>query len=188
MTLVRVGRVGRAHGVRGEVTIEDCHLTPVELHAAKRFTWRSRSGVESRVLVLATARPAHDRVLARFEGVADRDAAAALGLGTLWADEAALPDPGPGTVYAYQLEGFTVTDASGRAIGTLEHVLTTAAHPVYVVRAPAPGVPPAGGAPADAAPAGREILVPAHPDFIVRVDMEARVIVMNPPPGFDAIG
>jgi 16S rRNA processing protein RimM len=176
MTQVLVGRIGRAHGLRGEVTLEGCDLTALELHATRRFTWKSRRG-EIRDLTLETARPAHDRLLVRFEGVGDRDAAAALGLGSLWAEADALPDPGPDTVYTFQLEGFAVVTEDGRPIGTLESVLATGAHPVYVVRAPAEGSAP-----------GRELMIPAAPEFLKRVDVEARVIVVAPPAGFDQLG
>jgi 16S rRNA processing protein RimM len=176
MTAVLVGRIGRAHGVRGEVALDGCHLTPSELHATRRFTWSKRGGI-SRSLVLEAVRPIHARMLARFEGIHDRDAAAALGGGLLFAEAAALPDPGPGVVYTFQLVGFAVVAEDGRSIGTLESVIATGAHPVYVVRGPA-----IGGGP------GPEWMIPAHPEFLKRVDVDARTIVMSPPAGFDRLG
>lgn len=176
MALVRVGHVGRSHGVGGELALDGCSLTVAELRATRRFVWSGRRGA-TRPVTLAAVRPVHARLLVRFDGVADRDAAVGLAGGVLWAEETDLPDPGPGTVYTFQLLGLAVELPDGRALGTLEDVLATGAHPVYVVRAPATADGP-----------GREILVPAPPEFVKRVDLEAGTIVVDPPAGFDEVG
>src|SRR3990172_7630419 len=98
MTLVRIGRIGRAHGLHGEVALDGSSLTPSELEAVGRFTWRGRDG-ETTELRIATVRPADRRLLVTFSGVADRDQAMALSNGELLADSERLPDPGPDTVY-----------------------------------------------------------------------------------------
>lgn len=163
MGLVRIGRLGRPHGVQGEQGLDGASLTPLELHAIKRFTWVR--GDERRGLVLATARPTHRHVLVRFDGVADRDGASALTNGTLWADEAVLPDPGPGVAYVFQLVGLAVETEDGRPLGTLEEVMTAGAHPVYVVRGE------------------REWMLPATPQVVKRVDLAARRVVVAVPAG-----
>jgi 16S rRNA processing protein RimM len=106
-------------------------------------------------------------MLVRFEGIASREAAAALVNGTLWSEEAALPDPGPGVAYAFQLVGLAVETAEGRALGTLEAVITTAANPIYVVRGE------------------RELLIPAAPGVVQRVDLAAGRVVVSLPPGLE---
>lgn len=166
MELVRIGRLGRAHGVRGEVSLEGCVLTTLELHAIKRFTWRRR-GVETLVLNLETARPVHERILVRFAGYTDRDRAASLTQGELLAGREQLPDPGPGEAYTFQLIGLEVRTASGRRLGTLEEVISTGANPVYVVRGE------------------REWLVPAAPGVVQHMDLAARTLVVELPAGLE---
>lgn len=168
MPLVVVGRIGRAHGLRGEVTLDGCDLTPVELHDVKHFTWRGRGGAE-RELELETARPANTRMLVRFRGVDDRAAAAALSAGQLFASSERLPDPGAGTAYAFQLVGLDVVTEEGRALGVLESILTTAAHPVYIVQGE------------------REWLLPAIPSVVKHVDLEARRITVALPAGLEEV-
>jgi 16S rRNA processing protein RimM len=168
MTLVKVGRIGRPHGVRGEVVLDSCDLTALELHAVRTFTWRGRQGAE-RALTLHTARPAHDRMLVHFEGIARREQAAELTLGELWADEAVLPDPGPGVAYSYQLVGLRVVEADGRELGTIAEVVVTAANAVYVVHG------------------ARELLVPAVPGVVQHVDLAARVVTVTLPPGLEEL-
>jgi 16S rRNA processing protein RimM len=166
MELVRIGRLGRAHGVRGEVSLEGCTLTVLELHAIKRFTWRRR-GEETQVLTLETARPVHERILVRFAGIADRDRAASLAQGELLAEQGQLPDPGPGVAYTFQLIGLEVRTTAGRRLGTLQEVISTGANPVYVVRGE------------------REWLVPASPGVVQQVDMAARTLLVELPAGLE---
>ena len=166
MSLVRVGRLGRAHGVSGEVALEGSALSPHELHRVKRFVWRGRRG-ETLPLTLETARPAHTRVLVRFAGYRDRDRAASLTLGELLAEREALPDPGPETAYTFQLIGFEVRTADGRALGVLEDIIQTGAHPVYVVRGQ------------------RELLIPAAGEVVRGVDLTAGTITVELPAGLE---
>ncbi len=167
-SLARIGRVGRPHGVHGEVYLDGVSLTPLELHDVRRFVWR-RAGTADRALTLATARPAHDRLLVRFEGVAERERAAELTNGELWAEKAALPDPGPAMAWTFQLVGLRVETEDGRALGVVESVVTTAGNPVYVVRGE------------------RELLVPGAPGVVKRVDLEAGRLVVALPAGLEEL-
>jgi 16S rRNA processing protein RimM len=166
MPAVRIGWIGRAHGIHGETTLEDCALSPAELLGIREFTWRGRDG-GTLPLALAAARAAHARLIVRFEGVEDRDAAAALGLGELLADTRRLPDPGPGMAYAFQLIGLAVDTVEGRRLGRLETILPTGANRVFVVQGE------------------REWLVPATDDVVRRVDLEAGVITVALPEGLE---
>jgi 16S rRNA processing protein RimM len=166
VTLVKVGRLGRPHGLHGEVALDSCDLTPLELHAVRTFTWRGRAGAE-RPLTLHTARPAHDRTLVHFTGITSRAQASELTLGELWVDDGVLPDPGPGVAYAYQLIGLRVVEADGRELGTIADVVTTGAHPIYIVRG------------------DRELLVPVIPDVVRKVDLTARVVTVALPAGLE---
>jgi 16S rRNA processing protein RimM len=149
--------------------MEGVSLTADELRAVRRFTWRGPRGDE-RPLTLSGARAAHDRLLVAFEGVADRDLAAALTLGDLYADASRLPDPGPQVAYTFQLVGLRVETEQGRALGTLAEIVNTGAQPMYVVR---------GGE--------RELLVPAVPDILKQVDLAAGRIVVSLPPGLEEL-
>jgi 16S rRNA processing protein RimM len=168
MTLVQIGRLGRPHGVKGELVLNGTDLTPLELHAVHAFTWKGERG-ETRPLTLATARPANTVVLVSFEGVTGRDQAAALVLGWVYAERDSLPDPGPGVAYTFQLIGLDVVTEEGRSLGTLAEVISTAAHPVYVVRG------------------AKELLVPATEHVLRKVDLEARTITVRLPAGLEEL-
>jgi len=168
VALVRIGRMGRTHGVQGEVNLDGNSLTPLELHAIKRFVWR-RAGAAERVLTLAAARPALTRMLVRFEGITVCEQAAQLTNGELWAAREALPDPGAGTVYTFQLVGLRVETEEGRVLGVIAEVISTGAHPVYAVRG------------------ARELLVPGAPGVVQRVDLEAGLMVVALPAGLEEL-
>ena len=160
--------MGRTHGVQGEVNLDGASLTPLELHAIKRFVWR-RAGAAERVLTLLAARPALARMLVRFEEVTVREQAAELTNGELWAEREALPDPGPGTAYTFQLVGLRVETEEGRVLGVIAEVISTGAHPVYAVRG------------------ARELLVPGAPGVVKRVDLEAGLMVVALPAGLEEL-
>jgi len=166
--LVKIGRVGRPHGLNGEVALDGVSLSATELNAVRHFTWRGPDRRE-RPLELASARPAQPRVLVRFAGIGSRERAQELVRGELWAERASLPDPGPQVAYTFELVGLRVHTEDGREVGTVTDVMATGAHPIYSVRG------------AD----GRERLLPAPPEFVRAVDLAAGTIVMALPPGLE---
>jgi 16S rRNA processing protein RimM len=166
MSLVQIGRLGRPHGVNGEMALDSCDLTPLELHDVGRFVWRGPDGRE-RPLIIRTARPAHDRMLVAFDGIDRRETASELTNGLLMAQQEQLPDPGPGHAYHFQLIGLEVRTDDGRVLGTLEDIVRTGAHPVYVVRG------------------ARELLLPAVPDVIRKLDLEAGTLTVTLPAGLE---
>jgi 16S rRNA processing protein RimM len=168
MTLVQIGRLGKPHGVHGEQALNGVALTPHELHTVRTFKWRGTKG-ESRTLILATARAALPHMLVRFEGVSTREQASALTLGGLWADRDRVPDPGPGVAYTFQLIGLVVSTEDGRELGTLEDVIATGAHPVYVVRG------------------AKELLIPATQEVLKHVDLAGGRITVALPAGLEDI-
>jgi 16S rRNA processing protein RimM len=166
--LVRVGRIGRPHGLRGELTLDGCSLAPDELLAVRELVWRGRAGA-TRALTITSARPMNARLLVGFAGCTDRDQAAALTNGELLAERSELPDPGPESAYTFQLIGLRVETEEGRALGELADIVNTGAHPIYVVRGE------------------RELLIPAAPEVVKRVSLSAGVIVVALPAGLEEL-
>jgi 16S rRNA processing protein RimM len=168
MSLVTLGRIGRPHGIHGELLFDSLSLTPEELQAMRAFTWRAKDG-KTRALVLLTARPNNRRAILHFQGFTNRERAAELVNGELLAEADALPDPGPGVAYTFQMIGLDVRTVEGRAIGTLADIVNTGANPIYVVQGE------------------REWLIPATPEVVQRVDLTGRVITVALPAGLEDI-
>lgn len=118
--VVEVGRVGRAHGVRGELTVT--LITDREERLAPGTSLR----VGDEWLVVAAARHAGNRWLVSFEGVVDRTAAERRAHRTLWA--APLDDRGEG-LYVVDLIGADVVEVgTARRRGRCVAVIDNPAH------------------------------------------------------------
>src|SRR5262249_53937758 len=102
-------------------------------------------------------------------GIHSREQASELTLGELMAESSALPPPGPDEAYTFQLLGLRVVDATGRELGVLSDVMTTGAHPIWVVRGE------------------RELLIPAAAPIVQGVDLEAGVVMVQLPAGLDQL-
>jgi 16S rRNA processing protein RimM len=122
---LEVGRIGRAHGLRGEVVI-----TPVS-NIAARFAKGSTLWVDGSPLMITMSRPNQHRFVVRFEGVDGRDAAEAL-RGKLVEAEP-LPDAPEGELWVHELIGSEVRDRSGAEFGRVVSVEANPAHDLLVL-------------------------------------------------------
>ena len=105
--LLEVGRIGRAHGVKGDVLV---HLTT---DREERLATGSRLKAGERWLTVTAASRSNDRWRVHFEGTDDRTAAEALtGLAL-----AAEPIDDPDEIWIHQLIGADVVEVSGTRRG-----------------------------------------------------------------------
>jgi 16S rRNA processing protein RimM len=164
--LLVVGRIGRAHGLRGEVLVDvrtdepEARMAP----GAVLLTDPSAAGP----LTVADGRVHSGRLLLHFAGVADRTAAEALRGVLLLAevDPDVLPEDDE-EWYDHQLVGLDAVRADGTALGEVREVLHLPGHDVLAVTTPD----------------GREVLVPFVTEIVPEVDIAANRIVVTPPPG-----
>jgi 16S rRNA processing protein RimM len=164
--LLVVARVGRAHGVKGEVAVEVRTDEPETRLAPGSVLLTDPP--ERGPLTLRSSRDHSGRLLVRFAGVDDRTAAEAL-RGTLLqvdVDPAATPDEDDAW-YDHQLVGLVVVDTGGEVVGEVGAVLHLPAQDLLaVVRADA-----------------SEVLVPFVRGIVPTVDVVAGRVVVDPPPG-----
>jgi 16S rRNA processing protein RimM len=113
-----VGRVVRAHGLRGELLVEPLTDNPerfavggeVEL-APPAPAVPSARGAPGRTLRVAASRPHKGGLLVRFEGVDDRDAAEVLRGAELSVARGLVPAAPEGAYYHFELLGCRCHDA-----------------------------------------------------------------------------
>ena len=164
-----IGRIGRPHGVRGEVTI-----APATDDPDARFAVGNRLSTDpaSRGPLTVTGFRRSGRMLVlAFDGFADRDAAETLRGVALTVDASTLPVPDdPDEFYDHQLIGLAVQDSGGAALGEVVDVLHPPAAPVLAVRRPD----------------GSEELVPFVSAIVPVVDLDAGRLVVDPPDGMFA--
>jgi 16S rRNA processing protein RimM len=124
---VVVGRIGKPHGIRGEVTV-DVRTDEPERRFAAGSTLRAEpppgSASTLRKVTVTGTRWHQGTLLAEFEEFGDRnDAEAARGV-VLHAAIAADESPeGPDEYYDHQLVGLTAYDEHGNELGTLTRVV-----------------------------------------------------------------
>jgi 16S rRNA processing protein RimM len=123
--LLEVGRVGKAHGLRGEV-----HIVAIS-NVEARFAPGSELTVGDRKLVVKTARAAGSGWVVHFAGVDDRNAAEALRQQKVRAE--ALDDAPDGELFVHDLIGSEVRDRAGERIGTIDAVQANPAHELLVL-------------------------------------------------------
>ena len=122
---LEVGRVGRAHGLRGEV-----HVVAVT-NRPERFARGSQLYVGERELVVESARPSGSGWVVQFAGIGDRNAAEALRGLTVQGDA---PGAAPeGELWVHEVIGAEVRDRGGAAIGRVRAVEANPAHDLLVL-------------------------------------------------------
>lgn len=116
---IAVGRILRAHGLRGEVLVE------VETDVTDRFAPGSRLWLEGRSgsVCVSSARKHQGRYLILFEGITDRSAAAELRGLELRVPRSSVPEPPEGAYYHFQLVGCTVSDRTLGDLGAVTDVI-----------------------------------------------------------------
>ena len=151
--LLEVGRIGKPHGVRGDLFISLTSDVASRHAVGATFTIVDSSG--QRTLTIATVRPQQDRFVVHFDGIDDRNEAEKLTNKFLYAE----PVDSEDGLWVHQLIGSNVVDTAGESWGACTGVLQNPAHDILEIE---------GG-----------LLVPAP--FIVSTDGETTVI--NPPAG-----
>jgi 16S rRNA processing protein RimM len=122
---LEVGRVGRAHGLRGEV-----HVVAVT-NRPERFARGSRLLVGDRALVIESSRPSGSGWVVQFAGVGDRNAAEALRGSTVYGEGTG--DAPDGELWVHEVIGAEVRDRAGARIGVVDAVQANPAHDLLVL-------------------------------------------------------
>lgn len=162
---VVVGRIGRPHGIRGEVTVEPRTDEP-ELRFAPGSSLLKAGSDE--VLTVSGMHWHSGRLLVTFEGVHDRNEAEALRDTIVEVDRDPSELPGePGEYFDTQLVGCSVFDAEGAFLGEVTDVVHLPGQDLLSVTSAT----------------GAEFMIPFIEQFVPEVDIAAARIVITPPPG-----
>ncbi len=165
-----VGRIGKAHGIKGEATVEvrtddpDLRFAP----GAVLLTDPPERGP----LTVRSGRVQGGRLVLSFEGVPDRNAVEQLRNTMLFADvdPDELPDD-PDEYYDHQLEGLQVRSVDGVELGVVEQMVHGPAQDLFSIRRPN----------------GGELLLPFIAEFVPEVDLDGGFVLVDPPEGLLAL-
>lgn len=166
--LILVGRIGAAHGIRGEVRLAAFTADPMAIAGYGPLITKAGG-----TLAIVSARAHKAGLVARFEGVADRNAAEALAGTELYIPRDRLPPPGDeDEFYHADLVGLLARDPTGAPLGTVVAVQNYGAGDLIELREPS----------------GRTVLYPFTRTVVPEVDIPGGFVVVAPPaeiPGED---
>ena len=118
--LLEVGRIGKAHGLRGEVTVS------LTTDRTERVEPGAVLHAGDRSLTVVSSRPHQGRWIVAFDGVAGRDAAEALRGDVLRAE----PLDDPDALWVHDLVGAEVVTTEGTSCGRVTEVIANPAHDI----------------------------------------------------------
>ena len=163
--MAAVGRIARAHGIRGQVIVNSHTDFPDERFRPGAVVFIERDGAVQ-PLTVTSVRFHRQRPIIGIAGVETMNAAEVLAGRELRVPVAELaPLPG-GTFYRHDLIGCVVETRTGRSVGLVEDVEGTPTGSRLVVAAE-----------------GGEVLIPLVSQICTTIDPAAKRIVVDPPEG-----
>ncbi|MGN6406310.1 ribosome maturation factor RimM [Sinomonas sp.] len=165
---VRVARIGKPHGIRGEVTVQVLTDSPEDRFiqgAEFDVDPASHGSLTVGSLTVRSARWNKDILVLGFEEVADRNRAEEVRGATLFLDTEDVEDEDDEGWYEHELVGLEVR-VDGKAAGSVSALQIMPAQDLLVVDTPS-----------------GEVLVPFVEEIVPEVDVEGGFIVVVPPPG-----
>jgi 16S rRNA processing protein RimM len=161
-----VGRIGAAHGTRGEVKLWSYTADPMAI--ADYGALQDVDG--TRELRIETLRAGKGFLVARFAGIDDRNAAEPLCNLDLYVDRARLPAvDATDEFYHADLIGLAVVDKDDKQLGTVVALHDFGAGDVIEI-APAQG--------------GTTVMLPFTDTAVPNVDLAGGRLIVDPPEGF----
>lgn len=162
--LICVGSISGAFGVRGELRVKSFCANPSDL--AKYTPLLTEDEEQSYELSLIGE--IKNGFSARIVGIDTKEAADALRGVSLFARREDLPELPVDEYYYSDLMGFEVADTGGVFIGTVKTVVNHGADDLLEISIPG---------------ASDTALVPFTKIFVPKVDMNTKIIVIDPPEG-----
>ncbi len=165
--LLLVGRVARAHGLKGECkVIPECD-DPMRLLNLD-LVWVGSTPAAAIGTAVDTARLQRTKrgvvALVRLGGAQTSEEASQFGRMNVYARMQDVPPLAPGEFFLHDLVGMTVVTTGGVSVGVVKDVWEMPSNNIYVVTRP--GL--------------EDALIPAVPEFVRAVNLESRTLVVSP--------
>jgi 16S rRNA processing protein RimM len=157
--LIQLGFVGAPFGVRGWVKLRS-HTDPPERLLEHRSLMLGQGSVWQTYRIEASGRSG-GALTVKLSGVEDRDQAQALRGAQICVPRSELPPRNDRDFYRADLVGCEVVNLDGIGLGRVQHFMETPVQVLMVVRGE------------------RDILIPAVPQYLRRVDLQSRRVVVD---------
>ena len=162
--LLAIGRVSRAHGLKGELRVELFFDGSDALEHVDELWLSAQADAPegARRHVIEGARPVPRAYLIMLAGVVERNAAEALRGSTVWVARSALPESDEAEYYLVDLIGAKVIGPEGE-VGTVIEIATHPSIDALVIKTPD----------------GRTLEQPLVPDWIARVSVADKLVELS---------
>ncbi|MEX0833288.1 MAG: ribosome maturation factor RimM [Actinomycetota bacterium] len=161
---ITVGKITRAHGIKGEVSVLVLSENPDRFVPDSVVSTR-----DGRSLSVESTRENRGRLLVKFKEISHRGEAQRFHGEYLVVPASELAELPEGSYWPHQIIGCEVLREDGRSLGTVTEIIRTEANDVWVAKS------------GDA-----ETLIPALDDVVESVDPATRRIVVERIPGLTA--
>jgi 16S rRNA processing protein RimM len=166
---VVVGRFGRPRGISGEIYLRPLTDNPGRFRKKETLWMDSEDGLAE--IEIVSVKIISGKSVAKVAGIDSPEQAGHLTNRYIYIKGADLGDLPEGTYYHFDLMGCRVVDSDNRELGRLADVETYPANDAWVVETGK----------------GRRVLFPAVEHFIKKIDIEKKLIIVDPPEGiFDS--
>ncbi len=174
-----VGRLRRAHGVRGEIQMDVLTDFPERIQPGIVLY----AGPQRQMLKVGSVRWHNQAMLIAFEEYRTPEAASELRnhwVSVTAADRPALEED---EYYHHQVLGLRVVEEDGTPLGTVTEILETGANDVYVIRPDLGSEIGVETGPGRKPALGHDLLLPATEETILKVDLEKGEMRVHVLPG-----
>jgi len=161
--LVAIGKVVRAHGMRGHLKVVPFGETFEDLGAGEEVSARLPDGSIERLTTVEVRTQGKSVLFLSREARTAAEAQRLVGA-EICVSESRLPPLAADEFYWHQLIGLEVVSVDGRRLGTIRQIIETGSNDVYVVRE-----------------GQEEVLIPALVEVVREVNLERRLMVVDLP-------
>lgn len=158
---ILIGKVTGPFGIRGEVKILVLTDFPERFEKGREIVLNI--GNERRKAKIESSRPHAGVILAKLEGVDNRNEAEQLRNAEIVIDRDQLAKLEEGRFYVFDIIGLKAITEDGRELGTINEVLQGGANDVYCT--------------------DTGLCIPALKNIVIKIDIENGVMVIRPMPG-----
>jgi 16S rRNA processing protein RimM len=162
---ILIGKVTGTHGIRGQLRIASFSGEPESI-IPHRTLYFQRPAEELESFEVAGSSVHGKKVLVSLKSLDDINKLEFLVGSDIYVERKQLPDLADGEYYWCDLIGLKVFTVKGEYIGEVSDIMATGSNDIYVVRNE-----------------GKEFLIPAIEDVVVKIDLDESEVIIDPPEG-----
>lgn len=145
-----IGKIGAAHGVRGDMKVYPLTDFP------DRFNIIKKAYVDDQLIEIVSTRYQNNFVVMKVKGINSREEVARFTNKLLKIDRSDVPPLAEGEYYSFDIIGLQVINQDDEILGEITEILKTGSNDVYITKAKD----------------GRQILLPALKKVVTEINLE----------------